>query len=134
MEEGLTPQWIESLLLQSRSNNARQSITGVLLFDKFRFLQILEGEPETIYTLYGKIENDPRHKSVELLHEQLITKCSFQVWKMGYFTPATNSLKTPYKDIRGLYIWDEKQIKNDLGNSSVGYRLFVKYMRPPTPN
>lgn len=128
--KNLSPQDIDSLLLESRENNTKNSITGVLLFNQTRFLQIIEGTSEDIHSLFNKIEVDPRHKNVELLHEQPIQKRTFQNWKMGYFIPRTGSLIAPFKDIEALYAWDQNQVSDVLGDS-YGYKLFLKYMQPP---
>jgi Sensors of blue-light using FAD len=43
------------LLSKSRENNAKLGVTGMLLFKSGNFLQVLEGQRETVLTLYKKI-------------------------------------------------------------------------------
>jgi len=55
---------LDGLAEISRRNNARQDITGILLFDGESFFQILEGDEEAIDSLFDRIRMDKRHDSV----------------------------------------------------------------------
>ena len=59
---------LDGLAEISRRNNARQDITGILLFDGESFFQILEGDEEAIDSLFDRIRMDKRHDSVCLLY------------------------------------------------------------------
>lgn len=48
------------------ANNARD-VTGLLIVNNDRILQILEGREEAVRGLYAKIEADPRHTVVKLV-------------------------------------------------------------------
>ncbi|MEQ8240260.1 MAG: BLUF domain-containing protein, partial [Cyclobacteriaceae bacterium] len=52
---------LELLLNESRTNNKKFEITGMLIYLKNQFIQILEGEKETVLNLYHKITQDQRH-------------------------------------------------------------------------
>ncbi|MGI8436962.1 MAG: BLUF domain-containing protein [Chthoniobacterales bacterium] len=56
------------LLRQSRENNERAGVSGMLLFKERRFLQLLEGDEASVRATFQRIQRDPRH------HE--ITSCS----------------------------------------------------------
>ncbi|RKR74805.1 BLUF domain-containing protein [Frondihabitans australicus] len=73
-----------TLLMNSRANNRRDGITGLLLHDQGRFLQILEGDPETVRGRYDMIRDDPRHHDVTLVAEQAEPGRQFPKWSMGY--------------------------------------------------
>ena len=47
---------ILEILDQSRSNNEKLNVTGVLLYDGHVFFQVLEGEEHTISKIYQKIK------------------------------------------------------------------------------
>jgi len=48
------------------ANNARD-VTGLLIVNQDRILQILEGREDRVRELYAKIEADPRHTVVKLV-------------------------------------------------------------------
>jgi len=52
---------IEELLLQNKQRKKEQGITGILLYKKSNFLQMLEGEESAVKALYAKIALDLRH-------------------------------------------------------------------------
>ena len=51
------------------ANNARLNVTGCMAYSAGYFLQLLEGNAETVDSLYRKIEKDTRHKGTKLLLE-----------------------------------------------------------------
>ncbi|MES2460702.1 MAG: BLUF domain-containing protein [Armatimonadota bacterium] len=72
------------LLHQSRENNRRQEVTGMLLYSDGNFVQVLEGLAEVVDPLLKKIERDPRHKGVlEMLRGDLEER-QFPEWSMGF--------------------------------------------------
>jgi Sensors of blue-light using FAD len=73
-----------SLLQKCLTNNARDGITGMLLYSNQTFLQALEGEDAVIDRLVGKIEKDPRHASVKFLHRRTIESRQYPDWTMGF--------------------------------------------------
>lgn len=72
------------LLEQARTNNGAKNITGMLLYSKGTFFQVLEGEEETVEDLYRTIEKDPRHKNCTLIEKLNITERAFSYWSMGF--------------------------------------------------
>lgn len=73
-----------TLLMNSRANNRRAGITGLLLHDKGRFIQILEGESDVVRDRYTRIAADPRHRDISILLEQDGPDRKFPKWTMGY--------------------------------------------------
>jgi hypothetical protein len=73
------------IVSRARERNARQDISGFLMFDRHRYYQILEGETALVDALYDRIKTDPRHTNIETLHRQEITKRGFPDWSMGSF-------------------------------------------------
>ncbi|PZO43318.1 MAG: family 3 adenylate cyclase [Pseudanabaena frigida] len=79
----LTKKDIESIGKISQTNNCRQGITGVLLSCSGIFFQILEGEEESIDSLYEKILKDDRHNRILCLKSELnISARRFPDWSM----------------------------------------------------
>lgn len=77
---------IELLQVCRRNNEARQ-ITGMLLYKGGNFIQVLEGERESVRSVYERINLDPRHHGVLRMLEQNIEERQFSNWSMGFVTP-----------------------------------------------
>ncbi|MDA0330253.1 MAG: BLUF domain-containing protein [Gemmatimonadetes bacterium] len=76
---------LDSILQQSRAQNAEMGITGVLCAyeDGNGFLQALEGGRSEVNRLYNKIVCDDRHTDVVLLDYAEIHERRFANWRMG---------------------------------------------------
>ncbi len=87
-----TPEELLALLTKCQTNNAANNITGILLYAKETFFQVLEGEEEVVNKVYELIEKDKRHKDCT------ITERDFPYWSMGFEKIDTSNLH----NIRGL--------------------------------
>jgi len=79
-----TPARMEELLSQSRRNNARDGVTGLLIFRDGTFMQLLEGPQEAVQIRFRKIKADERHYAVVTLFEGPIAERRFPNWSMDY--------------------------------------------------
>lgn len=84
----LTPEVMDSILEQSRRNNPRLGITGLLCVSGDVFIQVLEGGRDVICDLYKTIVGDTRHANVRLLVYEEITERRFGNWTMGHVNIA----------------------------------------------
>lgn len=75
---------VKDILMSSQRNNVAKQITGLLLFDGDRYIQILEGSPKNLDQLYATIANDSRHGAMELLHRGDVNARAFSEWRMAY--------------------------------------------------
>jgi hypothetical protein len=66
----------------ARHLNALDGITGLLLFDGSRFLQIIEGAEDAIDNLVERLRLDLRHSAFEIRDERLVEQRSFADWSM----------------------------------------------------
>lgn len=73
------------LLTASRTANAAERITGVLLFAEGTFIQCLEGEATAVDRLMRRIARDPRHAGLLYLYraETRLGRV-FPHWSMGF--------------------------------------------------
>ncbi|HEX8191565.1 MAG TPA: BLUF domain-containing protein [Allosphingosinicella sp.] len=62
--------------------NALDGITGLLVFDGARFLQIVEGAPDAIDSLVERLRRDTRHAAFEIRDEREVAERSFPHWSM----------------------------------------------------
>ncbi len=74
---------LDNLLKQSKRNNQRDGVTGLLCFSGNLFLQVLEGGRGAVNRIYNRIAADPRHADVELLCYEEIAERRFAGWSMG---------------------------------------------------
>lgn len=79
-----SPEDLLELLKQSRTNNGAKNITGILLYSKGTFFQVLEGEETIVESVYSAIEKDPRHKNCTIIEKLNITERAFPYWSMGF--------------------------------------------------
>ena len=62
--------------------NALDGITGLLVFNGTRFLQVIEGADKAVGDLLERLRRDRRHSSVEVRDERRIAARSFPDWSM----------------------------------------------------
>ena len=67
--QAFTESELLELLTHSRDNNAKLSLTGMLLYKNNDFMQVLEGPEPAVRKLLERINRDPRHKRVQKLIE-----------------------------------------------------------------
>lgn len=84
MRSGVDAASVKEILSTSRRNNGRCRVTGLLLFNGKRFLQVLEGVPTEVETTYSRILKDPRHYAVVKLSERTIEEREFGSWDMDF--------------------------------------------------
>lgn len=75
---------IVEILRNSRRENKRRDITGMLLYKDGNFLQVLEGKEAKLTELMEKIERDGRHRGMILLMKKNIEERQFADWSMGF--------------------------------------------------
>lgn len=62
--EGVDSYDIENIVAASHRNNARHGLSGVLIFGKGIFFQVLEGPKTNVLHLMEKVRKDPRHTNI----------------------------------------------------------------------
>jgi hypothetical protein len=77
---------IPDLLKQIRRVNAKQELTGMLLYISGSFLQVLEGRPEMVDAVFRGIRRDKRHTQVAAIGKESIPERVFEGWTMMHKT------------------------------------------------
>ena len=67
----------------SRHNNAIDGVTGLLLSDGRRFVQVLEGPSASVRETFRRIMLDPRHRDVEVVRDGEVAEREFGTWSMA---------------------------------------------------
>ncbi|MDM0011267.1 BLUF domain-containing protein [Variovorax sp. J22P168] len=76
-------QVVGRIVAQARARNAANAITGLLVFDGMRFCQHLEGPRDAVQALLSRLQADPRHAALEVLHQGALTQRRYQRFEMG---------------------------------------------------
>ncbi|CAA7627214.1 Diguanylate cyclase/phosphodiesterase with PAS/PAC sensor(S) [Magnetospirillum sp. UT-4] len=79
----VTPSLLDSIILEARTFNQQNGITGHLIHFDDAFVQYLEGGEADIRHLYETIRDDPRHREVTLAAEGKLARRLFSGWTMG---------------------------------------------------
>ncbi|WP_422343657.1 BLUF domain-containing protein [Parasphingorhabdus sp.] len=74
---------IDQILASSRKNNRFNNITGLLIQDKKRFLQYLEGDQKAVEETFNRIASDPRHTAVFMVKSGFVVRRQFPKWTMA---------------------------------------------------
>jgi hypothetical protein len=72
------------LLREARELNARDGVTGLLLYQDGHFLQVLEGAEATVRDTFERIAHDGRHKDIQILFEDETDEAHYPDWSMGF--------------------------------------------------
>ena len=75
---------LNEILKRSRENNARDGITGLLLYSGGNFMQAIEGEAPAIEALKERISADPRHNRMTIVFREEIVGRRFGDWTMAF--------------------------------------------------
>ncbi|HEX2855309.1 MAG TPA: BLUF domain-containing protein [Opitutaceae bacterium] len=82
------------LLTKARANNAKHGVTGLLLYHGGSFMQFMEGEADTVMSIYqNRIMRSRWHRSVTLLLQTEIPERVFSTWEMGFMTADSELAK-----------------------------------------
>jgi len=101
---------LSDILEVSQRNNARDQITGVLMYHDELFFQVLEGEQAAVEDCYyARILHDFRHRNLSISWCGVVERRTFSDWSMGYAGPDEIGQHTRSK-FRSL-----EQLKTDEG-------------------
>ena len=81
----LSDKELVQLLEKARRRNSDRGVTGMLIFHEGSFIQVLEGEEDTVQQIYNTIGGDPRHDKKRVLFRGHVEERAFGEWTMGFF-------------------------------------------------
>lgn len=82
-------QELAALVSHAQQRNARDGLTGLLLYGNGHFLQLLEGRRQPLLLTYNRIARDDRHTDVQLLLDGRVSRRTFDQWAMGLLNMHT---------------------------------------------
>jgi hypothetical protein len=80
----LSPKALTGLVAQAQLANARQHLTGALVYSKQRFIQLLEGEQAALEQAYARIRQDARHQHLCKVADHPIAARRFTEWPLAF--------------------------------------------------
>ena len=75
---------IDAILQSSRRKNVKLGVTGVLVFGRGGFVQVLEGPRVSVERVFELIQCDPRHDRVQVIDFAPASSRHFGGWAMGF--------------------------------------------------
>lgn len=104
----MTEAEILELLAKARTKNEHLGVTGLLLYHGGNFLQVLEGEEQTVMDLFETIKKDARHHSVLEFTRYPVPERRFKQWEMGFVNVQT----VPKEQLAGYSHFLDNSVNN----------------------
>ena len=73
----------ERIIRGARAFNQVNGVTGLLLFKRQRFLQLLEGSRECVADVMSRVHADPRHRELSIISVEDIDERLCATWSMA---------------------------------------------------
>lgn len=95
---------LNEILTTARTRNARDKLTGLLVYNDGSFAQVIEGPEDNVKHCYERIKKDKRHCGCELIFSESSDERLFKDWSMGYIphTDISDHEKKSLIDLRDL--------------------------------
>lgn len=90
---GFGSQELASLLEVARRNNSADGVSGMLLHHEGNFFQVLEGQEDAVKRIFERVEQDPRHQAVTVIHEEEVDEPAFGDWSMAWCEMQDKTLR-----------------------------------------
>jgi hypothetical protein len=75
---------LQRLLDQARVANEQTGVTGMLLYSRGSFFQVLEGRPAAVDMAFDQIYSDARHVAIAQLIFEPVAQRAFADWSMAH--------------------------------------------------
>ena len=81
--ESWTSDSFERIIRGARAFNQQHGVTGMLLFKRNRFLQLLEGSRENVGEVMARVHADARHQDIAVISVEDIDERLCATWSMA---------------------------------------------------
>lgn len=121
---------LNSIIAKAKVYNKKAGITGLLFYHNNSFVQILEGDEESLNVLLTKIAQDNRHKNIQRIIDEPLGHRYFDNWHMDSFNISSKEEIDPsalrlFKEVYSLNfsLKTDKLIKfyKEMLNSQIPY-------------
>ncbi len=83
---------LERVMAVSRANNARDEVTGAMLYNDRSFAQVLEGDLDKVQETFERIQLDFRHDDVVVLDAAPASSRLFGAWSMALVNTTNDAV------------------------------------------
>jgi len=91
---------LADIVRRSKVNNLEHDITGLLFYHNGRFIQVLEGDRDSLEGLMSLLEKDDRHQDIQRIIDQSIKKRGFKEWNMDSLNLSEGATVDPDELVR----------------------------------
>lgn len=88
----ITDSVLLEILSKAQVKNNQLKLSGILIFHKGAFIQLLEGSERNVKDLFESISKDTRHTDIKILSEIDSPERSMPSWFMGFSASGDESL------------------------------------------
>ena len=78
------PAELRDMLKEANERNKKSGVTGMLLYKDGQFMQVLEGEAESVISTFSRISKDQRHHGIMVLVKGAVQERRFANWSMAF--------------------------------------------------
>lgn len=116
---------LQELLRGSRERNDLSHITGLLIYLRDNFLQVLEGPRAEVERLYQNLLTDSRHEQLEILIQGQVNERLFSEWSMAFSQINADELEAlaGFRSLSKLYLKDKNLREREVSDL---IRIFIK--------
>jgi len=79
----LAPDQLQTLAGEAAEKNEPRGITGLLAYNGFNFMQLLEGDEDAVEERLDRIKDDPRHSGVVVVRRETVEGRECGAWSMA---------------------------------------------------
>ena len=87
---------IRKMLSKAKRFNKVNNITGIILYYKHQFIQLIEGDKKSIESLYKDIQADKRHFDVETIISTTSKQSLWTEWSMAFYDFSDTTDQSDY--------------------------------------
>jgi len=99
---------IPRIVAVARAHNARDGLTGVLVYTGADFAQLIEGPEAAVANVWARIAADERHLDISIILDETDHHPWFPDWRMGYLVNADL--------VRQIAVWRDLRRRIDDGD------------------
>lgn len=72
-----------NIMVSAQEKNNHEQLSGLLIFHRHKFIQLIEGSDNKVDGLFAKIQRDPRHTGIKTLFYQSSPTRVLPTWVMA---------------------------------------------------
>ncbi len=103
---------LHTLVTSCRTRNANDDITGCLVYNGMNFMQLIEGDNDTIDACMARIVKDERHSGVVTVREREIDQRECPDWGMVGLSVSRNPTEAEKKQILDMLDGGQTDTRN----------------------